>query len=117
MDPTSTEFKVALLVALRAQVSADLEAVTESQQKTQAGATHAESKSESDKDTRATESSYLARGLAKRVGELRNAGDTYAGIARRVGLTQVRVGQIIKRDRARARWAARRQRIMDGREP
>jgi len=73
VDPTSTEFKVAVLSALRDRVTADLEAVTESQKKTVEGATHEEARPESDKDTRATESSYLARGLAKRVGELRNA--------------------------------------------
>ena len=35
------------------------------------GTTHAESKSEGDKDTRATEASYVARGQAMRVDELR----------------------------------------------
>ena len=65
--------KVAILSALRERIDTDLAAVAESQRKTQEGATHAEAKSEGDKDTRATESSYLARGLAKRVSELRNA--------------------------------------------
>jgi len=48
-----------------------LDALTESQQASQAGATHEESRSEHSKDTRALESSYLARGLAARVLELR----------------------------------------------
>ena len=64
----------ALIVAeLRQLLHADLEAVAASQQETQAGATHEESKPENDKDTRALESSYLARGLARRVGELQEA--------------------------------------------
>lgn len=54
-------------------MEADLAAVSTSQQESQAGATHEEAKPEGDKDTRATESSYLARGLAKRVGELKAA--------------------------------------------
>jgi transcription elongation GreA/GreB family factor len=39
-------------------------------QKTREGATHAEAKPENDKDTRALEQSYLARGQAMRVEEL-----------------------------------------------
>lgn len=42
----------------------------EAQRRTQSGATHEESKPENDKDTRALESSYLARGQAQRVIEL-----------------------------------------------
>jgi transcription elongation GreA/GreB family factor len=62
-----------ILDELRRLVHADLGAVAASQQETQAGATHEESKPENDKDTRALESSYLARGLARRVGELQDA--------------------------------------------
>ena len=56
--------------ALRAQVEANLALVTRSQTATQAGATHPENRAEHAKDTRATETSYLARGLAERVSEL-----------------------------------------------
>ena len=62
-----------ILAALQQRIALDLEAITTSQQRTQEGATHEEARPESDKDTRATESSYLARGLAKRVSELRTA--------------------------------------------
>jgi transcription elongation GreA/GreB family factor len=65
--------KRALLEAVRARVAADLEAVTTTQRETHAGATHEESRPENDKDTRALEASYLARGLARRVGELEDA--------------------------------------------
>lgn len=65
--------KRALLDAVRARVAADLEAITSSQRQIHAGATHEESRPENDKDTRALEASYLARGLAQRVAELEAA--------------------------------------------
>lgn len=58
---------------LIAAVQADLETVSASQRSTQEGAVHEEAKAEDDKDTRAIESQYLARGLAQRVEELREA--------------------------------------------
>jgi len=63
--------KAELLKELRALVEADLAVITASQEEAQAGATHEENKAEGDKDMRSTEDSYLARGLAKRVTELR----------------------------------------------
>jgi transcription elongation GreA/GreB family factor len=63
--------KQSIRAALLERLRADLDKVTASQHETQAGAVHEEARPESDKDTRATESSYLARGLAKRVEELR----------------------------------------------
>lgn len=59
-----------VLEALRARVERDLAALTASQAASQAGATHEEARPEGDKDMRATEASYLARGLARRVAEL-----------------------------------------------
>jgi len=63
--------KTRLLDALRMRVDADLEALERRQRDAQAGSTHEESRAEHAKDTRATEQSYLARGLADRVGDLR----------------------------------------------
>lgn len=63
--------KQKLLQALVALLEQDLGKLAEAQRNTQSGATHEESKPENDKDTRALESSYLARGQAKRVLELR----------------------------------------------
>jgi transcription elongation GreA/GreB family factor len=63
--------KSAVLRAVRAAVDADLAAALASQKAAHEGATHEESKPENDKDTRGLEASYLARGLAKRVGELK----------------------------------------------
>ena len=70
--------KAAVLAALRARLEADLAAITASQQETQAGATHEESRAENDKDTRALESTYLARGLAQRVADLQAAASALA---------------------------------------
>jgi transcription elongation GreA/GreB family factor len=62
--------KASVLSALQARLEQDLAIATEAQRRTQSGATHEESKPENDKDTRALESSYLARGQAQRVVEL-----------------------------------------------
>lgn len=63
--------KNALLDALIVQVEDQLTALVRRQQDTADGATHEESRSEHAKDTRATEQSYLARGLAERVEQSR----------------------------------------------
>ena len=60
-----------LLDAVLARVAGQLDALAQSQRNTQAGATHEETRAEDPKDTRATEASYLARGLAERVEQLR----------------------------------------------
>jgi transcription elongation GreA/GreB family factor len=56
--------------ALRVRIAQALVELTQSQQASQAGATHAETRAEGPKDMRSTEASYLARGLARRVAEL-----------------------------------------------
>ena len=60
-----------LVAALRARIEEDLATVERRQADTAAGAMHEENRAEHAKDTRATEDSYLARGLAERVTELR----------------------------------------------
>jgi len=62
--------KSRLRASLIAHVRAELDAITESHRSTTRGATHEESRAENDKDTRALESTYLARGLAMRVEQL-----------------------------------------------
>ncbi len=64
--PEKSELKAELLRVLEAE----LELLMASQRAAQEGATHEESKAEDDKDTRAIEQSYLARGQAARVAEL-----------------------------------------------
>jgi transcription elongation GreA/GreB family factor len=59
-----------LLTLLCGSVSADLATMSAAQRAVVAGATHPENKPENDKDTRALEQSYLARGQALRVAEL-----------------------------------------------
>ncbi len=80
---TAIPNKAELLRELRALVEADLEVITASQEEAQAGATHEENKAEGDKDMRSTEDSYLARGLAKRVAELRAAVSKLSSLALR----------------------------------
>jgi hypothetical protein len=65
--------KTHVLAALRERLEHDLAVATDAQRQTQSGATHEEAKPENDKDTRALESSYLARGQAQRVVELTHA--------------------------------------------
>lgn len=67
--PSKAELKAELVKAL----TEALETLERAQQDAVIGATHAEAKPENDKDTRALEQSYLARGQAARVEELRAA--------------------------------------------
>jgi transcription elongation GreA/GreB family factor len=52
-------------------IAADLRTLEKAHRATVEGATHEQAKPENDKDTRALEQSYLARGQAKRAEELR----------------------------------------------
>jgi len=70
--------KRALLRELQDSVGAELARAIDSQRETARGVTHAEAKPENDKDTRALEQSYLARGLAERVAMLEAAVATLA---------------------------------------
>jgi hypothetical protein len=65
--------KARLRDELLAQLLKQLENLERAQAATQAGATHEEARPENDKDTRALELSYLARGQAARVAELHTA--------------------------------------------
>jgi transcription elongation GreA/GreB family factor len=58
---------------LAQKLAADLATREKSHRAAREGATHEEAKPENDKDTRALEQSYLARGEAARVDELRQA--------------------------------------------
>lgn len=65
--------KEELKSALIGLLEQDLATAVSAHAATEAGATHEEAKPENDKDTRALEQSYLARGQAARVEELRVA--------------------------------------------
>jgi len=62
-----------ILRLLKERVSADLATMSAAQRVVVDGATHEENRPENDKDTRALEQSYLARGQAQRVVELQDA--------------------------------------------
>ena|GEM_PF-293596 len=62
-----------ILRLLRDSVSADWATMSAAQRLVVDGATHEENRPENDKDTRALEQSYLARGQAQRVVELQDA--------------------------------------------
>lgn len=65
--------KRAILDAVRALLARDHATMLQAAEATRAGATHEEARPENDKDTRAIEASYLARGQAQRVEELGEA--------------------------------------------
>jgi len=65
--------KSRILELLRERVAADLAIMSAAQRSVVDGATHEENRPENDKDTRALEQSYLARGQAQRVVELQDA--------------------------------------------
>lgn len=58
---------------MRESVEADFESIVTTHKATTDGANHEESKAENDKDTRAIETQYLARGLAQRAADLSQA--------------------------------------------
>jgi hypothetical protein len=76
----SLAYKQELHAELLSTVAAELALAEQAYRVTREGATHEEAKPENDKDTRALEQSYLARGQAKRIEELR------AGIAALEGM-------------------------------
>lgn len=59
--------KTSLIAELVERIRAELRTVVAAQKASHEGATHEEAKPENDKDTRALEQSYLARGQAERV--------------------------------------------------
>jgi transcription elongation GreA/GreB family factor len=65
--------KSALKEELIGIVAADLETLERAHRSTMEGATHDQAKPENEKDTRALEQTYLARGQAKRAEDLRDA--------------------------------------------
>ncbi len=66
----SAEIRSALWQLLKEMVAKELVAAKSAHVNAMEGVTHADSKAEGDKDTRATEASYIARGFAKRIQEL-----------------------------------------------
>ncbi len=65
--------KRALLSQIAEQLAEELRTLVAAQRASQEGAVHEDNRAEGDKDMRATEASYLARGQAMRVAELETA--------------------------------------------
>lgn len=65
--------KLALLEALKQRLQAELERARNRARDAAEGATHEENRAEGDKDMRATEASYIARGHSGRAAELEEA--------------------------------------------
>jgi transcription elongation GreA/GreB family factor len=78
--PAADFDKSRLLQTLLTQVRVDLEALVRTQSDASDAATHEENRAEHAKDTRATEQSYLARGLAERVDTLRTTERRLSGL-------------------------------------
>lgn len=66
----TTLSKSGLVAALQGRLREQLDALATSQRASQEGVAHEETRAEDPKDMRSTEASYLARGLADRVGHL-----------------------------------------------
>lgn len=73
MSASEHKTKVRLRDELQKMLEEELGVMERAQKATQEGVTHEDAKAEGDKDMRAVEQSYLARGQAKRVEELRAA--------------------------------------------
>jgi transcription elongation GreA/GreB family factor len=65
--------KKAVLAALKQKLETELERAQKRAKDAAAGATHEENRAEGDKDMRATEASYVARGQASRASEMEEA--------------------------------------------
>lgn len=75
--------KSSIIQALLASLQQEVERATQAAERSRHDATHEEARPENDKDTRALETSYLARGQAQRVVDLEDA-------CRRVAFMEVR---------------------------
>lgn len=87
--------KKALHAELMERLAETLRALVEAHGATIAGATHEEAKPENDKDTRALEQQYLARGQAMRVEALK-AGVSAASTMSLAPVDSARVGAVIE---------------------
>lgn len=90
--------KAALRDELVARLSHELDALERAHRAVMEAATHEEAKPENDKDTRALEQSYLARGQALRVESLREAVVACAALTTRAITSRAALGALIRVD-------------------
>ena len=96
---------------LASLLTRDLDKLEGAYRATREGATHEEAKPENDKDTRALEQSYLARGQAVRVEELREGVVLVDAMSLREGAGEARAAlgslvRVLEADRETTYWIA-----------
>lgn len=96
--------KTAVCQAILAELSTELEAVERVAAMARDEVSSAETKQEGKYDTRATEASYLARGQAWRVAELRRMVAWFRVFDASVGRTEIGVGSLVCLDGPRRTW-------------
>lgn len=94
--------KRALVVKLREELKKEIATMRDAQRVAHEAATHEEAKPENDKDTRALEASYLARGQAERVRDMERADNALEFLVLRACET-VTLGAIVELDHDGAR--------------
>jgi transcription elongation GreA/GreB family factor len=87
--------KSQVIQAIRARLSLSLEAIERMAAQARDESTSGESKAEGQYDTRATEASYLARGQAMRIGELRQLVAWFEALSTAPILDMVSVGALV----------------------
>jgi transcription elongation GreA/GreB family factor len=90
--------KKVLLEELASLVREDLATAMRAEKAAHEGATHEQAKPENDKDTRALEQSYLARGQSQRVEELRTGLGRLEALISRGALDVVALGALVEAD-------------------
>ncbi len=94
--------KRALVRKLREELAREIAAMKDAQRLAREAATHEEAKPENDKDTRALEASYLARGQAERVRDMERADNALEFLVVRA-CEKVTLGAIVELDHEGAR--------------
>ena len=106
VQPLSPPSKVDAVRALRAAIDGELQSIESTAAMARDEATNTETKAEGKYDTRATEASYLARGQAWRIAELRKLSAWLATEQATAPLTHpvVQVGALVEVNGARSEW-------------
>lgn len=99
LDPRQGPDKEAIVVALRATVQQDLDAMAALTQHTREEATGAESRAEGKYDTRATEASYLASGQGRRLAALKHLAAWLVALDPSVSSVAVGLGALVGLER------------------
>jgi transcription elongation GreA/GreB family factor len=96
--------KSEVISAIKAAIYSELDAAERMAEQAQNEATHSDTKSEGKYDTRATEASYLARGQAQRILNLRTLKAWYERFSPDQTASEVRVGALILVENQSQEW-------------